>query len=286
MNFTLLPFCVVASLIAGAAVAQSAAPATQAAPTVTTPDDPKFAVFVFDVVSIRPHKDEPLGTPRWMGMREEPDGATMRSIPAVFLIGQAYKTAHYKITGGPDWASKDMYDIEAKMDPEVADAFAKLSVPDQKLARQHMMQALVKDYLKVAIHMDTTEVPVFDLVIAKRGLKIKEVTDPGVPDGGYSLTSPRSGIKLEAHATHLETILPTWSYTAGRPVYDETGLTGRYSFTLTYVQNPLETASSDVSDAAPPLANALEEQLGLKLVPAKGKMDVIVIDHVEKPPVD
>ena len=78
------------------------------------------------------------------------------------------------------------------------------------------------------------------------------------------------------------------SYAAGRPVYDRTGLTGRYDITLKYTTDDMAepVAGADGApplDTAPPLAKALEEQLGLKLVPARGNMDVIVIDHVEKP---
>ncbi len=73
-------------------------------------------------------------------------------------------------------------------------------------------------------------------------------------------------------------------------MYDKTGLTGKYDFTLKYSRDNLSAAppgpdgvAAPPLGAAPPLAKALEEQLGLKLVPARGNVDVIVIDHVERP---
>ena len=255
-----------------------------------TASDPRFAVFVYDVVSIKPFKEEPNAQSSWMGIEDSPDGVRIRNTPVVFMIVRAFATEHSKVSGAPDWASREMYDVEAKMEPEVADALQKLSPADQKLARQHMLQVFVRYYLKAAVHMETTEVSIYELVVAKNGPKLKEVTDPATPAGGMRVSGSKSGTKWEGHATPIEYIMGQMSYAAGRPVYDKTGLTGRYDFTLNYTQDNLSAAppGSDgmappPPDTAPPLAKALEEQLGLKLVPAKGNMDVIVIDHVERP---
>ena len=268
-------------------LAQNAAPQTGLA----SPDDPKFATFRYDVVSIKPYKDDPKATAHWMGEQDSPDGMTMRNVGVDFFVGQAYRTEHSKVTGGPDWATRDKYEVEAKMDPEVADAFQKLSPVEKKLARQHMMQVFVREYLKAAVHLETTEVSVYDLVIAKNGPKLTEVTDPAIPDGGFRGSSIPGGMQLVAQAMQLATMMGQLSYVSGRPVYDKTGLIGRYNFTLRYSQDNNMSASvpgmgGDASppvDVAPPLARALEEQIGLKLVPSKGNMDVIVIDHVERP---
>jgi uncharacterized protein (TIGR03435 family) len=256
-----------------------------------SPDDPKLAAFRYDVVSIKPHKDDPKSTARWMGAQDSPDGLAMRNVGVDFFVGQAYRTEHFKVTGAPDWATQEKYDVEAKMDPEVADAFQKLSATEKKLARQHMMQIFVREYLKVAIHMETTEVSVYDLVIAKNGPKLTEVTDPTIPDGGFRGSSIPGGMQLVAQAMQLATMMGQLTYVSGRPVYDKTGLTGRYNFTLRYSQDNNMSASAPGTatdsappvDVAPPLARALEEQLGLKLFSSKGNMDVIVIDHVERP---
>jgi uncharacterized protein (TIGR03435 family) len=150
------------------------------------------------------------------------------------MIGRAFGTVHFKVSGAPDWASRENYDVEAKMESEVADAFQKLSPADQKLARQHMMQVLARDYLKAAIHMDSTEVSIYELVVAKNGPKLKEVTDAAIPDGGLRVSGNQTGTTWEGHATRIEWIMAQLSYAAGRPVYDKTGLTGRYEFTVKY----------------------------------------------------
>ena len=279
----------VAFSLARAAQSQTA-PQTQAPQQAPAADDPKFAPFVFDIVSIKPHKDDPNATSKWMGIQNEPDGATMREIPAIFIISQAFGTIHFKLSGAPDWASRDKYDIDAKMEPDVADALNKLSPEDQKLARKHMMLVLARDYLKASVHMDVTEVSIYELVVAKNGPKVTEVTDPAIPSGGLRVRGSKTGTTWEGHATPIANMMGQLSYAAGRPVYDKTGLTGRYDFTMTYMQENLSAAPPSADggappppDTAPPLARALEEQLGLKLVSAKGNMDVIVIDHIEKP---
>jgi uncharacterized protein (TIGR03435 family) len=214
----------------------------------------------------------------------------MRNVGADYVITQAFRTAHFKISGAPDWAAHELYDVEAKMAPEIADALQKLTPNDEIIARQHMMQVLVKQYLKAEVHMETTEVAAFDLVVAKNGPKLTEVTDPAMPDQGFRASQSQSGVVLKAMATRLELLIPQFSRVAGRPVFDKTGLTGRYDFTLRYALENLSATAPGSADAAPPpsdappLAKALEEQLGLKLVPSRGNMDVIVIDHVERPP--
>lgn len=269
-----------------AATPQNAAPQAASA----SPDDARFATFVFDVVSIKPHKDDPNARSVWMGIQDTPDGERMRNVGVTFLIANAFRTAHSKASGAPDWAAHEMYDIETKMDPDVADAFQKLSPADQKLARQHMMQALVRDYMKAKVHMETTEVSVYNLVIAKNGSKLKEPADPAAPSGGVRVSGTSGGMMWTGQGTEIGAIMGQLSYAAGRPVYDETGLTGRYDFTLKYAPDTLSARAVEANaggapglDILPPLAQALEEQLGLNLVSAKGKMDVIVIDHVERP---
>jgi uncharacterized protein (TIGR03435 family) len=262
--------------------------------SAASPDDPKFAKFLYDVVSIKPHKDDSNATVRWMGLHDNPDGFSMRNSPVVFMISTAYRTAHSTISGAPDWAKREMFDVEAKMDPEVTDAFQKLNKTDQELARKHMMQVFVRDYVKAVVHMDTTEVAIYELVIAKNGPKLKEAKevqeapDALIPAGALRVSGSSAGIVWTGQGAPIGSMINQLSFATGRPVYDKTGLTGKYDFTLTYARENLTAPGAGMDappqmDTAPPLAKALEEQLGLKLVPAKGNMDVIVIDHVERP---
>jgi len=249
-----------------------------------------FSAFVYDVVSIKPYKKDPNATSEFMGSQETPDGFTGTNIPLSILLFTAHRTEHSRISGAPSWMNNERYDVEAKMDPDVAEALHKLGPEDQKLARKHMMEEVLKDRMKVAVHMETTEVPIYELVIAKSGIKMKETTDPNAPDGGLRVSGAGGGaFQWQGQGVKIDGMLGQLSYAAGRPVYDKTGLTGKYAFTLKYTPERVlsaaatATAAAPALDTAPPLAQAMEEQLGLKLVSAKGAMDVIVIDHVERP---
>lgn len=251
-------------------------------------DDPKFAAYVYDVVSFKPDKPETNARTVSFGMIDTPDGFVMQHVGVGFLIANAYRTEHMQMSGAPSWLNSERYMAEAKMSPEVTEAFNKLNPADQKLARKHMLQQLVKDYLKLSLHMESKEVPVYELQIAKNGPKLKEVTDPTIPDQGLMVSGgPGGSSKCTGRSTTVSQILNQLSYYAGRPVFDKTGLTGRYDFILTFARESTTPAATagDVppSSDAPDIMTALQEQLGLKLVPAKGMMDVLVIDHVERP---
>jgi uncharacterized protein (TIGR03435 family) len=250
-------------------------------------DDPKFAAFVYDVVSIKPYQDPPNASSSWMGSKDSPDGFIMHNAPLTAIIGQAYRTEHSKIAGAPDWLNREHFDIEAKMDPEVADALQKLSAADQKTARQHMLRVLAREYLKLAFHMETTEVPIYDLIVGKNGSRLKPPADPNTP-GGMRMSGSGGATIMDGKNTTLRSILGTLSLAVGRPVYDKTGLSGNYDFIVKFTPERPGTAgpgadSNPALEEAPTLTIAIEEQLGLRLVSGKGPMDVIVIDHVERP---
>jgi uncharacterized protein (TIGR03435 family) len=272
---------------------QAAQTSAQSQATAATPDDPKFATFVYDVVSIKPYKenmDDPKATVHWMGSQESADGFTLHNAPISVVISQAYHTEHSRLSGAPDWVNKDRYEIEAKMDSEVADAFQKLSPADQKLARQHMLRVLARDYLKLAFHMEVTEVQIYEMVISKNGSKLTPA-DANAPEQGMRVSGGGGVTTWDGKNTALSSMMGQLSYVMGRPVYDKTGLTGRYDFQVKYSSDRAGAGSPDINttpppDAEPPIMVALEEQLGLKLVPGKGPMDVIVIDHMEKPAVN
>jgi uncharacterized protein (TIGR03435 family) len=96
-------------------------------------------------------------------------------------------------------------------------------------------------------------------------------------------SGPGGTFIVTAQGVPLANFLPQLSYNSGRPVLDKTGLSGIYDFTLTYAldQNASAVAASDPT--GPSIFTAIQEQLGLKLEPGKGPVEVIVIDHAEKP---
>ena len=184
-----------------------------------------------------------------------------------------------------------------------------------------MKQSLLADRFKLKVHFEMREMPVYALVVAKGGSKVK-ATDPNVstaplyfpPSGGAADPAQRSiqyantfgpnhrlfvtggtqgGLQMTAKGMSMDNVAQSLQEVVGdfggRTIVNRTGLDGQYDFTLKWTSQ--QTASAPVADAdgaavesdAPSIFTALEEQLGLKLVPAKGMVEVIVIDHIERP---
>jgi uncharacterized protein (TIGR03435 family) len=220
------------------------------------------------------------------------DGIDFRNIPLGILLGIAFGVSNDRIIGGPQWLN-DRYDINAKMDAPVADALKKLNPLDRRAARQHMMQALLIDRCKIAFHRDTKELPVFLLVVAKGGPKLQEgkpadASPEGV--GGTGTLQFGAGGLMTFKAMPLSSLTLILSQQLGRAVLDKTGLVGRYDFTWQFNQganagagrggaSPAGSADSEPAS----IFTVVQEELGLKLDSGKGPVEVIVIDHMERP---
>lgn len=208
------------------------------------------------------------------GVRFLPDGLSADCVPAVFVVEFAYHLMDPAlIVGLPKWATgPQMYAIEARVSAEDAPAFVKLK-RDEKSG---MMQTVLAERFGMKAHMETREMPAYALVIAKGGSKLKE---PSNTTTGSSQFDGSSGEVKWANSplTNLKFLL---AQETGRPVVDHTGLTGKYDFTLEYT--PFGRAATDES-GRPSIFTALEEQLGLKLVPMKEPVEVLVVDSFEQP---
>ena len=136
------------------------------------------------------------------------------------------------------------------------------------------MQSILADRCQFKAHQETKELPVYDLVIARGGLKMKEA-----PPNETSMEM-MSGDQMTVHAMTIDTTVSTFAGTVGRIIVDKTGL-GDKKFDFELKWTPDDRSSAD--DSAPSLLTALEEQLGLKLVPARGPVEVLIIDHMERP---
>lgn len=209
------------------------------------------------------------------GIRTLPDGISASCVPLGFVIENAYRLLDQdRILGLPKWAQSEsqMYSIEARMSGEDAPAYAKLSREDQF----RMLQLVLTARFQMKAHTDAREIAAYDLLIAKGGPKLKEPT-AGEP-GSSSFSAASGSVKwANAPLTNLKFLL---GREVGKPVIDKTGLAGRYDFTLEFT--PVARAATD-NTGRPSVFTALEEQLGLKLVPAKEPVDVLVIDSIEQP---
>jgi uncharacterized protein (TIGR03435 family) len=220
-----------------------------------------FAQQAFEATSIRLHP-EPVYVSRssTSGTYATWEATTLRS-----LIADAWNLKYYQVPDRPSWIASEHFDISARTPGAAAPS---------KEASRRMLQTMLADRFHLRVHFESKEIPVYALVIAKTGHKLKE------PDRnsreGYTMAG--SG-KVEIIASH-DTILrlaDQLSNSAGRPVLDKTGLAGMFAFQLRF--NPSTTTESDL----PSLPTALQDQLGLRLEPQNAPVETIVIDLAERP---
>jgi uncharacterized protein (TIGR03435 family) len=180
---------------------------------------------------------------------------------------------YLKVPGPSKWDVEDgRYDIQAKAD-------AGASPEDIRL----MLQNLLTDRFQLKIHREMRDLPVFELAAAKNGAKLEEAADCGPSElkcglmttaltgGGMVKTARR--VSMARFAEYLAA-LPDWAG-IGRPVLDRTGLTGLYDFSFEFATGPNSTA--------PSIFTALEQELGLKLESRREPVEMLVVDHVERP---
>lgn len=195
-----------------------------------------------------------------------------------------------QVSGGPDWIKSEVFDIEAKVeDSLVRGEWKRLSLDEQRNQVLLMLRSLLADRFKLRVRHETKELPVYALVLAKNGPKFAEDNTPSK----YWRIEGRGPGKIAAISVAFSWFAGFFSglpELGGRIVLDKTGLQGRYSFTFQWKpENPAAKGgqsadSTPLSDSSgPSLFTALQEQLGLELVSTKAPVDVLVIDHIERP---
>ena len=237
----------------------------------------------YEVVSIRQVK----GDPRSIRFVDLPDGFSMEGLPLKSLIPDAYGISQDdRVSGWPEWATSRRFDIEAKMDAETSDALRKLPKEQQAAQRQRMMQSLLADRFQLKVHRGSEIRTTYELVLAKGGSKMKEDTSltdrAGVPwqEGVRPSTDwSISDGTIGGHAMPLSILADHLQASVHSTIVDKTGLTGRYDVMLQW--DPRDEPAPNATE--PPLATALEEQLGLRFKAVKATVETIIIDHLEMP---
>ena len=205
-------------------------------------------------------------------------------LPIEVLITSAYNlppSSNRRIIGGPEWLHQDIdqYEIQAKIDDTQFAAMQKMTPAQQREQVALMEQSLLADRFKFKAHIETRELPIYTLVIAKGGPKLTPAKE-GEPTKLSALNGQltATAVTLDQFA-HSPFLFPA---THGSQVIDQTGLKGAYDFTLNF--SPEQSAAPDATiETDPPMFTAIQQQLGLRLVPSKGPVEVIVIDHIELP---
>ncbi len=244
------------------------------------------------------------------------------------LLMRAYDVKNFQITG-PAWFDTDWFEVTATMPPETTREQFRL-----------MLQNLLAERFKLALHRETKELPIYTLVVAKGGPRMKESGEVPPPKDGGDPSSPppvpagplkagpdgfpvlpgiagrvgffnfmmNGNARMIAHQQTMENLASRLTTELSRPVKDATGLKAKYDFTLTYEPEqrgpagllagapppppPAGAGAAGPPPAAPtaePLPDiyaALQQQLGLKLEPGKGPVELIVVDHCERTPTE
>jgi uncharacterized protein (TIGR03435 family) len=249
-------------------------------------------IYEYDVVSIKPNKSD---DPKHFVVNFPGDGISAENIPLRLIVQYAFGfNDSTRFSQMPSWVDSERYDIEAKVEPSLREKLAKLSREERNPIRQQMIQALLRDRMKFAFHRETRELPVYSLTIEKGGPKF-QTSKPTAADLQRPptwATSDREGVvTLRGERVDIASLTRMLTLQLRRPVTDQTiGLTGKYDITLRFVpedgqvQRPAGSTLLEAPDpTAPDLVSAVKDQLGLQLQSGKGRVEVIVIDHIERP---
>jgi uncharacterized protein (TIGR03435 family) len=281
---------------------------TAAAPALILLAMGAWAVFAqptvrpeFEVAAIKPSVSQ-----RIMNVRPLP-GRLTADASLQILMEYAYGVQPFQVVGGPNWMTSERYQIDAKADAARS--------RDQMFL---MLQALLEDRFQLKTHRDMKELPVFALVPNKGSLKLpppKEgvcvdsaVDAPAEWTGGGRMAPPGEvqptkgrcgsavvalgpgGAQIKGGKIAMPELVRTLSMLLGRSVIDRTGFTGLFDLQLDFVPDdttpsmPPPPPNSGVSDiTGVSIAQALQQQLGLRLQSTKGTVEVIVVDHAERP---
>jgi len=232
----------------------------------------------FDVVSVKPSQSDS----RSSSMRGMPDGVIITSSLRRMILS-AFNLHDFQLTGGPDWVATSTWVLTAKNDAPDGDA-SKMTQPERQVQfnkRMQELQSALMDRFQLKCHMTTKEMPIYQLVQAKGGLKLKETTVEQSKQGNTSINGRNGQVHAVATGITSERIATMLGNEVDRMVVDKTGLKGNYDLTMDWVHDARE--GSVDAPSGPTVFTALEEQLGLKLEATKGPVEVLVIDGVEKP---
>jgi uncharacterized protein (TIGR03435 family) len=192
----------------------------------------------------------------------------------------------YQVVGYPDTAvGMEWYDFDARIGRDATDDEVRL-----------MMQSLLEDRFKLKVHHETREVPEFELTMPKGKHKLKpsdskEPLSVTIENRTYPQRAGRcdttlwlDGAHMVCHSAPIEQIAATLGAQLRSPVADRTGISGTYDLHIRFARtNGKVPAEADPDNPPPTLEQAVQEELGLKLEKGKGAVEVLVIDHLEKP---
>lgn len=237
------------------------------------PAQEKPARLTYEIASVKPSDPSLEGgsvTPFPNGIGYHADGVTVRSMLAVM-----YRIPSRQVEGGPEWVYSDKFDVVGRADGTYT------------IDELHQMfENLLMDRFNLKLHFANETGPVYTLRVSKSGLKMKSVPVEAVRRSPIHTTDEQSYTGDHVPLNYLSWWLAQQLERDHRPIVDQTGLKGTYSFNLRFrPESELSVAAGDVGEAEglPSIFKALREQLGLELTPERGPVTKLMIDHIEKP---
>jgi uncharacterized protein (TIGR03435 family) len=217
----------------------------------------------------------------------------------LWLVAQAYGVQDsYRVEGVPRELESATFNVEAKSDSATDERLAKLTKEQVRLEQRHMLQTLLAERFKLKAHWETRNGDAYDLVVAKAGKLKSTGAAPSAEELKYlsGRSTPRLyqapidftvgkyfgfGSMYIGHEATIADIAHLLNGMFKRPVVDKTGLTGKYDFTIKTYR--VRLSEQEMDDPFPPVEKAIQDELGLKLVPSQGMDKKLIIDHIEKP---
>jgi uncharacterized protein (TIGR03435 family) len=241
----------------------------------------------FEVASVKPSTPAAAGNARSSVHggpgSTDPEFARFDNVDLFSLVAMAYGVQRYQLSA-PDWTNTTRFDVVAKLPPGATSE-----------QYRNMLQGLLAERFRLVLHRESREMRIYELVIGRNGSKLTEsAADPGVADDHSLQPPPRLparppmdvtgsiGVSIHRARMSIERLAGFLSDMLDQTVTDATGLTGLYDIELHGALDVQEAPSG----GTPTIADALEEQLGLRLVRKKGLVDILKIDHLEKVPTD
>lgn len=225
----------------------------------------------FDVATIKPNN---TGSTR-SGTFTSPGRLEGTNLSLHQMIVDAYTVRDFQVIGGPDWITRDRFDVIGKIPG---------SAPPN--SSREMLKSLLADRFNLVVHNETREEPVYELRLARAdrslGSALKTADCDAGPCGDTNTNESSAGGVVTARGVTMAEVSRWVSNRVDRVVIDRTGLTGAYDFEMRYARDILRTGSAAAADL-PTVFTALQEQLGLKLEGARGPVEFLVIDRAERP---
>jgi uncharacterized protein (TIGR03435 family) len=209
-----------------------------------------------------------------MGNRFPPGRFTLTGYSLMSLIESAYSVKEYQVLGAPGWMSAERWTLEGE-----------LTQPVRMFSYMQLLQPVLAERYQLKVRRETRTMAIYSLVVAKGGFKLK-LAEEGAKQG------TRYGNMIVDKKYDIRRLAQDLTGNLNMPVVDKTGLTGEYDMDLKWTPDTARPAFGDVGNPAdlpapdpnrPEIFTAIKEQLGLELKAAKGPVDVIVIEHAERP---